>query len=215
MTSVMPTSVSYGITSAVHVIGPAKTRKEIPMPKAKTIAQFCLHHFLDTNFDLNEFQMTAADDGVMLEDVAGNRAVFQYQDGAAVMLSAKEAEDGYHGGPLIFPLSGATVHDTHSGTVPGYLTLHQIVELPDTLLAHCMTHELPTDEEVLEMSRTGRVSAENYLDILLWYLAGNYEAHYLGMAGIDAEGCCMDLIFHHLTPQAEHVQFYLEEIPQF
>lgn len=185
------------------------------MPKAKTIAQFCLYHFLDTHFDLNEFHMTAADDGVMLEDVTGKRAVFQYQDGTVIMLPVKEPDDGHARQPLAFLLTGAPAHDMHSGTVPGHLTLHQIMELPDTLLAHCMTHELPTDEEVREMIRTGRVSAENYMDILLWYLAGNYEVHYLGMAGIDAEGCCMDLIFHHLTSQAEHIQFYLEEIPQF
>lgn len=138
-----------------------------------------------------------------------------YWDGAVVMLPLRETEDGHAERPLMFLLTGEPAHDSHSGPVPGHLTLHQIMGLPDTLLARCMTHELLTDKEVREIIRSGRVSAENYLDILLWYLAGNYETHYLGMAGIDAEGCCADLIFHHLTPQAEHFQFYLEEIPQF
>lgn len=185
------------------------------MPKAKTIAQFCLYHFLDAHFDLNAFHMTDADDGVILEDGAGNRAVFRYRDGAVVMLPLRETEGGHAERPLMFLLTGEPAHDSHSGPVPGHLTLHQIMGLPDTLLARCMTHELLTDKEVREIIRIGRVSAENYLDILLWYFAGNYETHYLGMAGIDAEGCCVDLIFHHLTPQAEHFQFYLEEIPQF
>lgn len=53
------------------------------------------------------------------------------------------------------------------------------------------------------------------MSILLWYLAGNYEQHYLGLGGVDSEGYYIDLIFHHRTLRAEHIQFYLEDVPQF
>ena len=181
------------------------------MPKAKTIAQFCLHRFLETHFDLEAVRITAADDGVILEDSAGGRALFQYQEGAVVMRVIR-SPGGTPSGQSV-SLSFAVSPDK---TVRrGHLTLLQISELPDALFTHCMTHPTPTDEEVLRLAQAGRVSGMDYMSILLWYLAGNYTQHYLGLGGVDSEGYYIDLLFHHQTPRAEHIQFYLEDVPQF
>ena len=181
------------------------------MPKAKTIAQFCLHRFLETHFDLEAVRITAADDGVILEDSAGGRALFQYQEGAVVMQVIR-SPDGTPSGQSV-SLSFAVNPDK---TVRrSYLTLQQIAELPAALFSHYMTYPIPTDEEVRRLAQAGRGSGTDYMSILLWYLAGNYEQHYLGLGGVDSEGYYIDLIFHHRTLRAEHIQFYLEDVPQF
>lgn len=96
-----------------------------------------------------------------------------------------------------------------------YLTLQQMAELPAALFSHYMTYPISTDEEVRRLAQAGRVSGTDYMSILLWYLTGNYEQHYLGLGGVDSEGHYIDLIFHHQTPRAEHIQFYLEDVLQF
>ena len=171
------------------------------MPKAKTIAQFCLHRFLETHFDLEAVRITAADDGVILEDSAGGRALFQYQEGAVVMQVIR-SPDGTPSGQSV-SLSFAVNPDK---TVRrSYLTLQQIAELPAALFSHYMTYPIPTDEEVRRLAQAGRVSGTDYMSILLWYLAGNYEQHYLGLGGVDSEGYYIDLIFHYRTLRAEHI----------
>lgn len=181
------------------------------MPKAKTIAQFCLHRFLETHFDLEAVRITATDDSVILEDSAGGRALFQYQEGAVVMRVIR-SPGGTPSGQSV-NLSFAVSSDE---TVRrGQLTPLQMSELPGALFAHYMTHPIPTDEEVRRLAQAGRVSGTDYMSILLWYMAGNYEQHYLGLGGVDSEGYYIDLVFHHRTPQAEHIQFYLEDVPQF
>ena len=186
-------------------------KEGIPMPKAKTIAQFCLYHFLDAYFDLTVFRMTPADDGVMLEDGEGRRAVFQYQDGAVVMQTVKKPDAAAPSQPFN---TGFTA-GLDRARPPRDLTLQQITELPEMLLSYYKSHQLPTDAEVRRLAQTGRVSGEDYMGILLWYLAGNYQRHYLGLGGVDGEGCCIDLIFQYQTPQEDHIQFYLEDLPPF
>ncbi len=76
-------------------------------------------------------RITAADDGVILEDSAGGRALFQYQEGAVVMQVIR-SPDGTPSGQSV-SLSFAVNPDK---TVRrSYLTLQQIAELPAALFS--------------------------------------------------------------------------------
>ena len=94
---------------------------------------------------------------------------------------------------------------------PVGLTHQQALGLPDDLYQHYLTHAVPDGEEVRRMVSIGRITQEDYQGVLLGNLDGHFGENYLGAGDVDGMGIYIDLIFFYHSPQAQHLQFYLDD----
>jgi len=178
------------------------------------VYQFIKNHFVTEHFLISPLSRSA----LMLEDQAGDKIAFLYQDNTVREISIPPTPDPEKVRLFIDEFASnplrATLNTFDSITRwwlahPNPLNYQQALSLPDDLYHHFLTYSLITVEEVRSIIANGLVSEKNYNDIRLWYRNGNYTSCWLGPLGVDGTGHLYGLIFQYNKPEAEKRVFYL------
>lgn len=184
------------------------------MSFAKTFGQRHVLRFLSSHIDLSGCRITAASPvGLRVTDGV-HKLCLKSTDGCI-----QREDDPNSVAPEVIEVYGSTARRTavtkrgELSRMPRRLTLHQTVELPESLLRHFLSHPLLSDVDVRRLVDTGSVDDEAYTSILLWFLASNQSDHILSFGGYDEVGVYIELTFWYNTIHAETFQFYLRETP--
>ena len=192
------------------------------MYKPYTIQQFKVLEFLKKQFEVEACLVAPISrHGLMLQDRYGGKIAYEYRDEGILECPVPEPGSSYDRRcfmqALHFHYPKAEQQTFAAKTALWLeaqlcLTHQQALGLPDDLYQHYLTHAVPDGEEVCRMAASGRITQKDYQGVLLWYLDGHFGENYLGAGGVDGTGIYIDLIFCYRTPQAQHLQFYLDDI---
>lgn len=189
------------------------------MYKPYTVEQYKVYQFIKKYFVTEHFLIAPLSrSALMLQDQAGDKIAFQYQNHTVEEIPIPSASDPERVRLFINEFASnplrATLKTFDSITLwwldyPNPLNYQQALSLPDDLYYHFLTYPLITDEKVRHIIVSGLVSEKDYNDIRLWYRNGNYASCWLGPLGVDGTGNRYGLVFHYKKPEAEKLEFYL------
>ena len=159
------------------------------MTFAITFGQRHVLRFLSSHIDLSGCRITAASPvGLRVTDGV-HQLCLKSTDGCI------QREDNPNSvAPEVIEVYGSTARRTamtkrgELSRMPRRLTLHQTVELPESLLRHFLSHPLLSDVDVRRLVDTGSVDEDAYTSMLLWFLAAGGDGHRLIFGGCDEVG---------------------------
>lgn len=189
------------------------------MYKPRTIGQFKVWQFLESQFALEAFLVSPASrNGLMLEDRNQDQIAFEYRNG--MIAECPLPRPGTRSDLRMFaeylnhkcPEPAQQTFDAKTRLwldSPIVLTHQQALGLNDALYRHYLTHPMLEKEDIQQLLVTGKISTDTYRSIQLWYLDGHAADTRLVISGVDSVGEYGDLIFHYQTPREMYYQFYI------
>ena len=190
------------------------------MFKPRTIAQFKVVQFMkQNNFVMDQFVIfPESRTSLRIEDRTGEILILglrgdTVQEVPAAPVPSNEKSQAFIRSYLLDPHCPPLrdlddiVEWWHKEDRP--ISLQQALGLHDDLYRYYQTHEIMDTSQVRAIASQGYVSEEDYLGIRLWYRNGNSSGNWLGSEGVDGTGNRYGIKFHHLTPEEEHLIFYV------
>lgn len=191
------------------------------MYKPQTVEQYKILQYLKQTFELQHFILAPVSrSSLMLEDTDGERIAFTLRDGTVSEIPVPEPISREKVHEYIMSLKKSPhaplLHNYQEIThwwlnTPNPLTHQQALGLSNELYRHYLTHDLLDDDAVIALASQKAITEQQYNDILVWYLNGNFASCWLGPYGVDGTGNSYRLVINYRRPEEKQFIFYVQD----